>query len=117
MAHYLVRAKATDLAGLRQKLDRGDVQKIPPSGGEMYQCLNNARMDSDGWATWEENCYCSPPLRQERLDLLDAHFTDISTENGQQRRGLGANRAFAFNVGLAYTATINGGKSWKKNEW
>jgi len=81
MAHYLVRAKSRDnLAELRQRLDNDEISQYHPSGNEMTHCLNNARLTLDGWITWEENCYCSPPLKQERLDVLDDYFTDIITE-------------------------------------
>lgn len=88
MAHYLVRAKAKDnLTELRQRLDDDDIRQYRPAGGEMTQCLNNARLTVDGWITWEENCYCNPPLKQERRDVLDHYFTDISTETVSKGEG------------------------------
>jgi hypothetical protein len=80
MAHYLVRAKPKgNLDELRVQLDDGSIGQLRPFGGEMQQCLARARVDSDGYATWEENCFCSPPLKQER-SVLDKYFTDLSTE-------------------------------------
>lgn len=88
MAHYLVRAKAKDnLPELRQRLDRDEIRQYRPSGDEMTQCLNQARVTDDGWITWEENCFCSPPLKQERKDVLDTYFTDITTKTIQKGDG------------------------------
>jgi len=87
MAYYLLKAKPpTDLAALRAHLDSGEIGKMRPFGGELKQCLLNARIDADGWATWEENCYCSPPLAQERA-VLDVYFTDLTTKMVNQGEG------------------------------
>ena len=88
MAHYLVRAQAKDnLDELRQRLDNDEIKQYQPSGSEMTQCLNNARITADGRVTWEENCYCSPPLKQERHDVLDDYFTDIITQTVNKGEG------------------------------
>jgi hypothetical protein len=79
MAHYLVKAKPEDLQGLRQKLDNGEIKAMRPFGGEMDQALRKARRTPDGMAVWEEQCFCSPPLNQER-SVLDQHFSDLTTE-------------------------------------
>lgn len=87
MAHYLVRAKPKDnLSELRTKLDDQQIAQLRPFGGEMQQCLSDARIDSDGFATWEENCYCTPPLKQERA-VLDQYFTDLTTERLDKGEG------------------------------
>ena len=79
MAHYLVKARPPmDLDALRAELDSGDIKAMQPFGGELHQCLLNARVDDSGWAIWEENCYCSPPLKQERA-VLDRYFNDLTT--------------------------------------
>lgn len=81
MAYYLVRAKPkTNLAELRAKLDAKEISQLEPFGREMQQCLSNARIDEAGFATWEEQCYCSPPLKQER-EVLDLYFSEISTQS------------------------------------
>lgn len=79
MAHYLVRAKPRKLDELRARLDSGEINRMRPFGGEMHQCLLDARRDPDGWVTWEEQCFCSPPLNQER-EVLDIYFTDLTTQ-------------------------------------
>ena len=87
MAHYLVRAKPkANLAELRAQLDERRIEKLRPFGGEMQQCLTNARIDADGYATWEENCFCNPPLKQER-EVLDKYFTDLTTEKLNKGEG------------------------------
>ena len=79
MAHYLVKARPpVDLDELRAELDSGDIQQMEPFGPELHHALMNARVDDAGWALWEENCYCNPPLKQER-EVLDRYFDDLST--------------------------------------
>lgn len=85
MAHYLVKAKATDLEGLKARLESGEIRGMRPFGGELHQVLLNARVDG-AWVTWEENCFCTPPLKQERA-VLDVHFTDLATEAIRQGEG------------------------------
>jgi hypothetical protein len=81
MAYYLVRAKPkANLAELRAKLDAGEIALLEPFGREMQQCLSKARLDAEGFAVWEELCYCSPPLKQER-EVLDLYFSDLSTQS------------------------------------
>ena len=79
MAHYLVKARPTDdLDALRAELDSGAIKEMEPFGNELHHALMNARVDDAGWALWEENCYCNPPLKQER-EVLDRYFDDLST--------------------------------------
>src|SRR5512139_3951946 len=82
MAYYLVQAKPVEelLPELRQKLDNGDIQFMHPFGQALQYSLENARIQEDGWAVWEEEDYCSPPLAQERAAVLDAYFHDLRTE-------------------------------------
>lgn len=88
MAHYLVRAQAKgNLDELRQRLDDDVIREYRPYGGEVTQCLNNARIAPDGWVTWEENCYCNPPLKQERQGVLDDYFTDITAQTINKGEG------------------------------
>lgn len=87
MAHYLVRAKpAGDLDALKTRLDSGDIQQLSPFGGEMHRALLRAKIAPDGTITWEEQCFCSPPLKQERT-VLDQYFTDLTTETIQRDEG------------------------------
>jgi len=79
MAHYLVTAKpksdrlADLLANLRERT-YGDMR---PFGRSMTHSLESARLREDGYATWEEEDYCSPPLAQERAAALDEFFDEL----------------------------------------
>jgi hypothetical protein len=87
MAYYLVRAKPPhNLAALRERLDSGEIGQMRPFGSELQQCLLSARIDDEGWATWEEQCFCSPPLAQERA-VLDGHFTGLTTKTINKGEG------------------------------
>lgn len=82
MAYYLVRAHAVPelLDELKQQLDAGQIAPLRPFGSALDYSLRNARRDPDGWAVWEEEDYCRPPLAMERAAVLDRYFTDISVE-------------------------------------
>jgi len=85
MAHYLVRAQAKDLTTLKEQLDSGEIRELRPFGDELHQVLLDARVDGD-WITWEENCFCHPPLKQER-SVLDMHFSGLTTETIRKGEG------------------------------
>ena len=79
MAYYLVRAKAqNNLQPLKLDLDRGEVAKMQPFGSALDYSLRNARLDAEGWATWEEEDYCHPPLAMERRAVLDRYFRELN---------------------------------------
>lgn len=92
MAHYLVKAKAKgNLAELKERLERSEIVKMHPFGKALNYSLNNARLDKNGYAVWEEEDYCSPPLAMERADVLDDYFSDLSVKHvdkGEGWRGL-----------------------------
>jgi hypothetical protein len=89
MAYYLVQAKPVQelLPELRQKLDSRDIQLMRPFGQALQYSLENARLQDDGRAVWEEEDYCSPPLAQERAAVLDRYFTDLIAERVEKNRG------------------------------
>jgi hypothetical protein len=89
MAYYLVKAKFHQdlLNELRSRLDNGEIKKMRPFGSAMQYSLDNARFDPQGWAVWEEEDYCSPPLAQERTAVLDTYFADLSVERVQEGDG------------------------------
>lgn len=90
MAYYLVRAKPNgDLTSLRADLDSGAIEKMRPFGQALHYSLINARLAEDGFAVWEEEDYCTPPLAMERAAVLDKHFTELSVERVQQGDGWG----------------------------
>ena len=90
MAYYLVKAKAHDnlLSELRSRLDSGEIKQMSPFGKALQYSLENARLDPGGWAVWEEEDYCNPPLAQERAAVLDTYFTELTiVESVQQGDG------------------------------
>ncbi|NWF68386.1 MAG: hypothetical protein HXY40_04815 [Chloroflexi bacterium] len=90
MAYYLVKAKPLRLKELKALLDGGGIRAMRPFGGELQTCLENARLDPEGFALWEENCYCTPPLAQERAAVLDQYFVDIQTKTIEKDAGWAA---------------------------
>jgi hypothetical protein len=82
MAHYIVRAKPKpdQLGELHQRLRENAFVNLRPFGKALTHSLNQARLQSDGIAIWEEEDYCSPPLAQERAAVLDTCFDDITVE-------------------------------------
>jgi hypothetical protein len=89
MAYYLVKAKAHDnlLPELRSRLDSGEIEQMRPFGKALQYSLENARLDPGGWAVWEEEDYCRPPLAQERAAVLDTYFTNLSVEKIEKGNG------------------------------
>ena len=89
MAHYLVSAKphASRLPQLAQKLSTRAYVSMRPFGRTMTYSLENARLRNDGYATWEEEDYCTPPLAQEREAALDHFFHDLIVEPVQEGEG------------------------------
>ncbi|MFL6351428.1 MAG: hypothetical protein ACJ74Z_06220 [Bryobacteraceae bacterium] len=82
MAHYIVCAKPKPdrLAELHQRLQESAFVNLRPFGKALTHALNDARLESDGIAIWEEEDYCSPPLAQERAAVLDTYFDEITVE-------------------------------------
>ena len=91
MAYYLVKAKYHKdlLTELRSRLDSGEIKQMRPFGAALHYSLENARLDPQGWAIWEEEDYCSPPLAQERAAVLDTYFLDLDVEHVQKGNGWG----------------------------
>ena len=89
MAYYLVKAKYHKdlLTELRSRLDSGEIRQMRPFGTALHYSLENARLDPQGWAIWEEEDYCSPPLAQERAAVLDTYFIDLGVELVQKGNG------------------------------
>jgi hypothetical protein len=79
MAHYLVSAKPKSerLGDLLANLREHAYVSIRPFGKTMTDSLENARGREDGYAMWEEEDYCSPPLAQERAAALDEFFDEL----------------------------------------
>jgi hypothetical protein len=79
MAYYLVTAKPKRdrLADLLANLHKHTYAPMRPFGKSMTYSLQNARIREDGYAIWEEEDYCSPPLAQERAAALDEFFDEL----------------------------------------
>lgn len=80
LAYYLVTAKPKPerRESLLGKLRNRAYESMRPFGKAMTYSLRNARLREDGYATWEEEDYCSPPLAQERAAALDEFFEELS---------------------------------------
>ena len=89
MAHYVVRARPIRelFPELRKRLDDGEVRVMRPFGTSLHYSLVNARSEGEGWAIWEEEDYCNPPLDQERTAVLDTYFEDLSVERVDRGEG------------------------------
>lgn len=60
---------------------------LRPFGRALTYSLNEARVDSDDTAIWEEEDYCSPPLAEERAAVLDQYFDEITVERVERGAG------------------------------
>jgi hypothetical protein len=80
MAHYLVNAKPKPdrFGDLLDNLRKNAFASMEPFGKTLTDSLRNARRREDGYATWEEEDYCSPPLAQERAAALDEFFDELT---------------------------------------
>lgn len=89
MAYYLVQARPIGnlLAELRQRLDSGEIRTMKPFGQALQYGLDHARLQENGFAIWEEEDYCVPPLAQERAAILDTYFVDLQVEKVNQTEG------------------------------
>ncbi len=94
MTFWLVKArpKTEKLGELRSRLDSGEIFRLRPFGESLDEGLRNARISKeDGYALWEEEDYCRPPLAQEREAILNDYFYDLNVEDARQP-GLGWKR-------------------------
>ena len=89
MAHYLVRARPRPdrLEDLQAWLQSGEIAQMEPFGTTLQHSLENARLDTEGFALWEEEDYCRPPLAQERAAVLDDYFTHLTVEPVEPETG------------------------------
>ena len=89
MAYYLVTAKPiqSKMSNLRTWLDSGEIRAMRPFGQALQMGLDNARWQTEGVATWEEEDYCVPPLAQERAAVLDDYFTELNVQHVNKGEG------------------------------
>ena len=65
---------------LEENVTADEIRRMRPFGTSLQSSLDDARVESGGWAVWEEEDYCSPPLDAERAAVLDTYFTDLKVE-------------------------------------
>jgi hypothetical protein len=84
MAHYLVKAKPYDetLEDLKTSIRKKGFEHLKPFGPSLSYSLEHAKIDSDSDWIWEELDYCSPPLKQEREQVLDRYFRIFTAMTG-----------------------------------
>ncbi|MBN2554020.1 MAG: adenylyltransferase/cytidyltransferase family protein [Spirochaetales bacterium] len=89
MAHYLVQAKLkpNHESDLKSEIEKRSFTGLEPFGRALSFGLENARIGRPGVWLWEEEDYCTPPLKQERDAVLDRFFTAISTERVAEGQG------------------------------
>ncbi|MFW5820907.1 MAG: hypothetical protein ACOCWA_06435 [Bacteroidota bacterium] len=82
MAHYLVTSKLRkkSFEKLKKELKEKAFLPLNPFGRSLTYSLENARKRKDGYIIWEEEDYCTPPLKEERAVVLDDYFEDIRVE-------------------------------------
>jgi len=82
MLYYLVQAKPIEelLPEPRQRLDSGEIHVMHPFGPALHYSLEDARLQKNGIAIWEEEDYCWPPLVQERAAVLNTYFKEFRAE-------------------------------------
>jgi len=89
MAYYLVEAKVDkkNEQDLRDRVEKKTFLSLKPFGKALSFGLENARLSDRGLWRWEEEDYCSPPLKQEREAVFDRYFHDLRTEKVAEGEG------------------------------
>lgn len=90
MAFYLIRTRLRPdrLPDLRAHLAAGAWADLRPFGRSLTRALEGARLDpATGEAVWEEEDYCSPPLRMEREAVLDRYCGPLEVEPVREGEG------------------------------
>lgn len=89
MAHYLVKAKPSESLSkeLIEKIQNRAFQSLKPFGRALTYSLEHAKVDLDGNWLWEELDYCSPPLKQEREQVLDRYFSILDIQPVKEHEG------------------------------
>ena len=89
MAYYLVRANLSDqlVSVLQEKLQQNEFVGLQPFGRSLTKGLRGMKRLPDGRVAWEEEDYCTPPLRLEREAVLDDYFTELEVELVEEEEG------------------------------
>lgn len=90
MAFYLVEAelKQDKLEKLKEKIKNKSFEDLKPFGKAITKSLENARYDpKEKKVLWEEEDYCSPPLKQEKAQVLNNYFKNLEIEKVNKGNG------------------------------
>ncbi len=90
MSYYLVKAKPkkSKLKELSKKVENEEFKSLEPFGRAITKSLKKARFDPEKEvAVWEEEDYCSPPLKQEKEAVLNKYFKNIKVEKVEKGEG------------------------------
>lgn len=84
---YLIKAKLKSgkSESLLRSINDGTLGKGSIAGDEYIYNMNEARLKTDGAATWVETCFCDPPLAEER-PYWEKYFDLISIKDAHSRR-------------------------------
>ena len=84
---YLVKArfKSAKSKPLLKSIDDGSLGRGSIAGDEYVYNMSEARLGSDGIATWVETCFCDPPLAEER-PYWEEYFDFVSVKDAHSRR-------------------------------
>jgi hypothetical protein len=84
---YLVKAKAKPgkSKSLLRSIADGTLGKGSIAGDEYIYNMNEARVNSEGVATWVETCFCDPPLAEER-PYWEEYFELVRVQDAHSRR-------------------------------
>ena len=84
---YLVKAKlkADKSKALLRSIADGVLGRGSIAGDEYIFNMSEARVSSDGVATWVETCFCDPPLAEER-PYWEEYFALVSVKDAHSRR-------------------------------
>ena len=89
MAYYLVEADLKDNLKdeLKQKLINNEFKHLNPFGKALTYSLENVKKNDKGKILWEEEDYCSPPLKEEKEAVLNKYFENIKVKKVNKSAG------------------------------
>ncbi len=84
---YLVKARVKNGKedSLLRAVDQRTLGQGSIAGDEYQHDMTQARVNSDGVATWVETCFCDPPLEEER-PYWEKYFEFFSVKDAHARR-------------------------------
>ena len=84
---YLVKAKVKPgkSKSLLRLIADGTLGNGSIAGDEYIYNMNEARVNSEGVATWVETCFCDPPLAEER-PYWEEYFDFVRVQDAHSRR-------------------------------